>query len=60
MAYTDKTVTTPFNQGEEHPEGFDFVTAEELLKRIADASVGRVYINESGYVVYESRHHREA
>jgi hypothetical protein len=60
MAYTDKTITTPFNRGEEHPNGYDFVTADELLKKIVDTSVGRLYIDETGYIVYESRHHREA
>jgi hypothetical protein len=60
MAYTDHTLTTPFNKGSEHPEGYDFVTAEELLRKIADTSVGRIYIDGAGNLVYESRLHREA
>ena len=60
MAYTDKTVTTPFNQGVDHPLGYDFVTAEELLRKIVETSVGRLYIDGAGNLVYESRLHREA
>jgi hypothetical protein len=60
MAYTDKTITNAFNKDDTHPEGFDFVPADELLRRIADTALGRLYINSLGDMVYESRHHREA
>ena len=58
--YTDHTLVKPFNMGEALPEGFDFVTAEELLRKLVDTSLGRLYIDGSGYVIYESRLHRNA
>ena len=58
MAYTWITVASAFHQDETH-EGYDYVSAQELLNRIADTGLGRFYINESGEAVYESRFHRE-
>ena len=39
-------------------EGYDYVTAEELLKRITETSLGRCYIDEEGYLVYETQNVR--
>jgi hypothetical protein len=60
MAYTDKTITNAFNKDETHPNGFDFISADELFRRLCESALGRFYIDESGNVTYESRHHREA
>lgn len=60
MSYTDKTITTPFNRGESYPEGYDCQTAADLIKKVVDTSLGRLYIDGEGKVVYESRYHREA
>jgi hypothetical protein len=60
MAYTDKTITNAFNKDETHPNGFDFISADELFRRLTESALGRLYINGQGYVVYESRYHREA
>ena len=65
MAYTFTTVTSAFHKtyddnGNALTNGFDYQPAQELLKRIADTGEGRLYIDESGNVVYESRFHREA
>jgi len=60
MAYTWVTVASAFHKSDTTPEGFDYQSAEELLKRIADTGEGRLYIDESGNVVYESRFHRDA
>ncbi len=58
MAYTWVTVASAFHKDETHPEGFDYVTGEELLQRISEAGEGRLYIDGEGNVVYESRYHR--
>ena len=59
MAYTWISVASAFHKDETHPDGFDYQPAEELLKRIADTGQGRLYIDESGNLTYESRFHRE-
>lgn len=64
MAYTFLTVASAFHKtydedGNAITEGFDYQSANELLKRIADTGEGRLYIDENGNVVYESRFHRE-
>jgi len=64
MAYTFLTVESAFHRtfdGEGNPtnEGYDYQTAMELLNRIADTGEGRLYIDSSGNVIYESRYHRE-
>jgi|GEM_PF-4152345 len=59
MAYTWVTVASAFKKSDTHPEGLDYLTAQELLARIADTGLGRCYIDENGNVVYESRFHRE-
>jgi len=58
--YTDKTITNAFHKDETHPLGYDFVTADELVKKIVDTALGRLYMDEAGNLIYESRHHREA
>jgi len=65
MAYTWVTVASAFHKtydenGVALTNGYDYQTAQELLKRIADTAEGRLYIDESGSLVYESRFHREA
>ena len=60
MAYTWVTVASAFHKDETHPEGYDYSTADSLLKNIAEAAVGRVYMDASGNMVYESRFHRES
>jgi hypothetical protein len=65
MAYTFTTVTSAFaktydEEGNALDNGYDYQAALELLKRIADTGEGRLYINRSGNLVYESRYHREA
>jgi len=65
MAYTWTTVATAFNKtydedGVPLNNGYDYQPGHELLKRIVDTAGGRLYVNESGQVVYESRLHREA
>ena len=59
MAYTWITVASAFAKTETHPEGLDYQTALELLNRISDTAQGRLYIDESGNVVFESRFHRD-
>jgi len=60
MAYTWINVASAFHKDGTHPEGFDYQSAQELINRIMDTSLGRLYINELGDVVYESRFHRDA
>ena len=65
MAYTFLTVASAFaktydEDGNALNNGYDYQTANELLKRIADTGEGRLYIDSSGNVIYESRYHREA
>ena len=60
MAYTWITVASAFAKTETHPEGLDYQTALELLNRISDTAQGRLYIDESGNIVFESRFHRDA
>lgn len=65
MAYSFIEVTSAFHKtyddnGNALTNGFDYQPAQELLKRIADTGEGRLYIDESGNVVYESRFHRAA
>jgi hypothetical protein len=57
MAYTWVAVASAFHKDATH-EGYDYLTAQELLKRIADAGQGRVYTDSTGNLVYESRLHR--
>jgi hypothetical protein len=64
MAYTFIDVASAFHKtydedGNAITNGFDYQSANELLKRVADTGEGRIYINESGELVYESRFHRE-
>ncbi len=64
MAYSWIPVVSAFHKtyddnGTAITEGFDYVSAQELLKRIADTGEGRLYIDERGKVVYESRFHRK-
>lgn len=54
MAYTFYD-TVAFPSGEGHEEGYDYQTADELLRRVQNTAIGRVYIDERGYLVYESR-----
>jgi len=61
MSYVITTANNPFHKDEEHPEqqGYDYVTADELIKRTVDTGMGRFYFNGQGNAVYESRFHRE-
>jgi hypothetical protein len=60
MAYTWVITDPAFNIVEGvTPEGFDYQNANELLTRIMDSSQGRLYIDESGNLTYESRYHRD-
>jgi len=59
MAYTWVTTASAFHKDDTHPNGYDYVTAEDLLKNIAEAGVGRVYVDSNGNLAYESRFHRE-
>lgn len=65
MAYTWVPVSSAFaktydDDGNPLDNGYDYQPAHELLKRIVDTGEGRLYMNENGYLVYESRFHREA
>jgi hypothetical protein len=65
MAYTFLTVASAFHRtfdedGNPTNEGYDYQSAIELLNRIADTGEGRLYIDESGNLTYESRYHRDA
>jgi hypothetical protein len=60
MAYTYYEIDPAFNKDETHPAGFDYVTAEELVKNVVETGQGRFYFDEAGNAVYESRFHREA
>jgi hypothetical protein len=59
MSYTFY-IADAFHKTTEESLGYDYITAEELLKRIADSGVGRVRVDNEGNLVYESRFHREA
>ena len=41
-------------------EGWDYQTAGELLVKITETSMGRCYIDEEGYLNYESLNVRPA
>lgn len=41
-------------------EGWDYLTADELLKKVTETALGRCYIDEEGYMVYESENVRPA
>ena len=41
-------------------EGLDYQTAGDLLKKVAETSLGRCYIDEEGKLVYETRNVRTA
>ena len=58
MAYTFY-INDAFHKTTTQAQGYDYITALELLKRIADSAVGRVYVDANGDLVYESRFHRE-
>jgi len=65
MAYTWLPVLSAFaktydGDGVALDNGYDYQPAHELLKRIVETGEGRLYINEKGDLVYESRFHREA
>jgi len=59
MAYTWVTESA-FHKDGAHPEGYDYVAAESKLKDIAEAGVGRIYVDSDGNITYESRFHRES
>jgi len=58
MAYTIET-TSAFDKGE-NEEGYDYQAAEDLLKDIQKRSVGRIYVDDTGNIIYESRFARNA
>jgi hypothetical protein len=41
-------------------EGWDYQSADELIKKVTEASAGRCYIDEEGILVYESMNVRPA
>lgn len=58
MAYTFITVESAFHKDTTH-EGYDYMSAQELLKRISDAGQGRILTSGDGNIVYENRLHRD-
>jgi hypothetical protein len=60
MAYTWMTVANAFKKDETHPEGLDYQSAGELLRRVVETGQGRAYTDPDGNLVYESRYHRTA
>jgi hypothetical protein len=60
MAYTWIAVASAFAKTETHPEGLDYQTALELLNNITDIAQGRLYVDASGNLTFESRFHRDA
>ncbi len=64
MAYTFTDVTSAFHKtyddkGNALTNGFDYQSADELLKRIMDTAEGRLYVDALGNLTYESRFHRD-
>ena len=60
MAYTLYEKENAFNKDESHPEGYDYTTADDIIKKIVDTALGRFYFDKSGNAIYESRFHRVA
>lgn len=60
LAVTSAFAKTYDEDGNATNEGYDYQSSAELLKRIADTGEGRLYINGSGALIYESRYHRDA
>ncbi len=58
MAY-DIWAESAFGIDEEHPEGKDYQTAEDKIRQLQEAAVGRFYIDDSGNANYESRFARQ-
>ncbi|MCJ7744111.1 MAG: hypothetical protein MUO99_06075 [Dehalococcoidales bacterium] len=55
MAYTWVPVTSAFHTDGTHPEGYDYQTAKDALEKVAKTALGRLYVDEEGNIVYESR-----
>ena len=53
MAYTI-VKTDAFSRGEGE-EGYDYQAAKDGLEKVAKTALGRLYVDEEGNVVYESR-----
>lgn len=60
LAVTSAFAKTYDEDGNATNNGYDYQSAGELLKRIADTGEGRLYFDQSGELVYESRFHRDA
>lgn len=53
MAYTI-IVTDAFSKGEDE-EGYDYQAAKDALEKVVKTALGRLYVDEEGNIVYESR-----
>ena len=59
MAYSEYNQDPAFNKGHDE-EGWDYISAMELIKRVQATGIGRTYVDEEGNVIYESRFARTA
>lgn len=41
-----------------HPNGLDYVAAHDLVTRVQTTALGRLYADDAGDIVYESRYFR--
>jgi hypothetical protein len=53
MAYTIDTYDA-FSKGEGE-EGYDYQAAKDALEKVVKTALGRLYVDEEGNIVYESR-----
>jgi hypothetical protein len=54
MAY-DISAESAFHKDETHPEGWDYQTAEDQIRRLQETAVARFYFDDNGNANYESR-----
>ena len=47
-----------FHKDTTHLNGLDYIDANSLVTRVQNTALGRLYIDEEGNVVYESRYFR--
>jgi len=47
-------ITDAFSKGEDE-EGYDYQTVKDALEKVVKTALGRLYIDEHGKMVYESR-----
>jgi len=48
----------PWHRDATHPNGLDYEDANTLISRLQQTALGRLYINDQGDIVYESRYFR--